>query len=72
MSSPLHPSFNVCGMCGALVPSGNSDLHDAWHVKLHDHDKTVLAALDEALGALESISLLQDIDGERLADLEDR
>jgi hypothetical protein len=39
---------------------------------MHNHDKTVLAALDEALGALESISLLQDIDGERLADLEDR
>jgi hypothetical protein len=59
-------------MCGALVSSDNSDLHDAWHVKLHDHDKTVLAAVTEALGAIESISLLQDIDGERLADLEDR
>jgi hypothetical protein len=51
---------------------GDQDAHDRFHVVMHNHDKTVLAALDEALGALESISLLQDIDGERLADLEDR
>lgn len=70
MSSPLHPSVNVCAMCGSLV--GDQDAHDRFHVVMHNHDKTVLAALDEALGALESISLLQDIDGERLADLEDR
>lgn len=70
MSNPLHPSVNVCPMCGALF--GNADLHDAWHVKLYDHDRTVLAALDEAIGAVESMSVVQDIDGERLADLENR
>ena len=65
-----HPSVTTCGMCGALV--GDHDLHDAWHVKLHDHDTTVLSCLDEACGSLEAISLLQDIDGERLAELEGR
>jgi hypothetical protein len=39
---------------------------------MHDHDRTVLAALDEAIGAVESMSVVQDIDGERLADLEGR
>ena len=65
-----HPSVTACTMCGALV--GNSDLHDAWHVKLHDHDQLVLSAIDETVGALSSISTLQDIDSERLAELEDR
>ena len=65
-----HPSVTTCTMCGALV--GDQDLHDAWHVKLHDHDRTVLSCLDECTGALESISTLQDIDSERLAELEDR
>lgn len=74
MSNPLHPSVNVCPMCGALV--GNSlehqTAHDRFHVAMHDHDRTVLAALDEAIGAVESMSVVQDIDGERLADLENR
>jgi hypothetical protein len=57
-------------MCGALV--GDQTAHDRFHVAMHDHDRTVLAALDEAIGAVESMSVVQDIDGERLADLENR
>jgi len=64
--------MNTCTMCGALVSEEGQGRHDAWHVKLHDHDRTVLSCLDECTGALESISTLQDIDGERLAELEDR
>ena len=65
-----HPSVTTCTMCGALV--GDSDLHDAWNVKLHDHDALVLGAIDECCGALESVATLQDIDSERLAELEGR
>ena len=64
-----HPSmFEICEMCGALI--GDRDLHGAFHVKLHDHDTTVLAAIDEACGALEHVATLQDLDGERLAVVE--
>ena len=69
MSRGNHPSVTTCEMCGALV--GNRDLHNAFHVKLADHDRNVLAAIDETAGALGSISTLQDIDGERLDALED-
>jgi len=63
-----HPSVNVCPMCGLLV--GNQDLHDAWHVAYHEHDRDILAALDEACGAMDHLCTVQDIDGERLAALE--
>ena len=59
-----HPSVTVCEMCGLLI--GDRDIHNAWHVKLHDHDVNVLSAIDAAAGAIESVSTLQDIDGERL------
>ena len=64
--------MSTCPMCGALVSAEGLEKHQEWHVRLHDHDTTVLSCLDECVGALESISTLQDIDGERLAELEDR
>ena len=64
-----HPSVTVCEMCGVLI--GDRDLHNAFHVKLADHDRDVLSAIDETCGALGSISTLQDIDGERLSAVED-
>ena len=62
--------MTTCEMCGVLI--GDRDLHNAFHVRLADHDADVLGAVDAAVGSLESISLLQDIDGERLAALEGR
>jgi hypothetical protein len=75
MSNPLHPSVNVCAMCGALV--GNQEDHDRWHVRWHDFDVAVIDTLAQAetvisqlVGRVEDISTLQDIDGERIEDLE--
>jgi hypothetical protein len=75
MSDPLHPSVNVCAMCGALV--GNQEDHDRWHVRWHDFDVAVIETLAQAesvinqlVGRVEDISTLQDIDGDRIEDLE--
>ena len=65
-----HPSMTSCEMCGILL--ADRDLHNAWHVKLADHDAAVLDAVDAAVGSMESISEVQDIDGERIAALEGR
>ena len=62
--------MNTCLMCGALVSEEGQDLHDAWHVAYHEHDRDILAALDEACGAMDHLCTVQDIDGERLAALE--
>jgi hypothetical protein len=77
MSSPLHPSVNVCAMCGALVGIGNQDDHDRWHVRWHDFDVAVIETLAQAeavigqlVGRIEDITTLQDIDGDRIEDLE--
>ena len=63
-----HPSVTACEMCGVLI--SDRDLHNAFHVKMADHDRNVLAAIDATAGALESVSTLQDLDGERLAAVE--
>jgi hypothetical protein len=62
-------------MCGALV--ANQEDHDRWHVRWHDFDVAVIDTLAQAesvinqlVGRVEDISTLQDIDGDRIEDLE--
>ena len=57
-----HPSVNVCPMCGLLV--GNQDLHDAWHVSYHEHDRHMISVVEQASGAVDALGDVVDLHGE--------
>ena len=49
-------------MCGGLV--GDQDAHDAWHVRLADHDRHMISVVEQASGAISAISDVVDLHGE--------
>jgi len=54
MSSPLHPSVNVCAMCGALV--GDELKHRAFHMVTDASATACLSALNQMTDSLGQLS----------------
>ena len=56
--------MNTCLMCGALVSEEGQDLHDAWHVAYHDHDRHMISVVEQASGAVDALGDVVDLHGE--------
>ncbi len=64
-----HPSVTVCEMCGVLI--GDRDLHNAFHVKLADHDRNVLAVIDQNVDAVNAVAAAVDLQADAVGVLFD-
>ena len=56
--------MNTCLMCGALVSEEGQDLHDAWHVAYHEHDRNLISVVEQASGAVDALGDVVDLHGE--------
>ena len=56
--------MNTCLMCGALVSEEGQDLHDAWHVAYHEHDRNLISVVEQASGAVDALGDVVDLHAE--------